>query len=361
MFGYSTPTLQKLATRLVSQCASSTGCERNWSTFAFIHTKVRNRLSYNKLHKLVYVNYNLRIQNNIDGGSRHDDDFDPFARLMELTLVDASNPIREWMEGARSTNAPELDDEDTESDPPIPSPLVTTTLDSHDLQRRTGSSSVSEWARKTIGDSHVGKRKSFAMQPTRHSKRLKGKASRKSGVSADATTDEESPPYQESNDSSSNDDSDDGDDTGGGGGGGMTSLGGHEGGEHQPLSPFTADQYTHVTQDQDHGMPTSQRIPSDKGKEPADSSESSTQWTGDVPLPGPYHYNIPDAHNQTPTRWVYEWVEPELYTMLYHDWQTTAEWTHLTWQQYKAQQLQNQGIMLMSTEEYYSMQHMHRM
>jgi hAT family C-terminal dimerisation region len=106
MFGSSTPTLQKLATRLVSQCASSTGCERNWSTFAFIHTKVRNRLSYKKLHKLVYVNYNLRIQNQIDGGSRHDDDFDPFARLMELTLVDASNPIREWMEGARSTNVP---------------------------------------------------------------------------------------------------------------------------------------------------------------------------------------------------------------------------------------------------------------
>jgi hypothetical protein len=29
MFGYSTPALQKLAIRLVSQCASATGCERN--------------------------------------------------------------------------------------------------------------------------------------------------------------------------------------------------------------------------------------------------------------------------------------------------------------------------------------------
>jgi hypothetical protein len=29
MFGYSTPALQKLAMRLVSQCASATGCERN--------------------------------------------------------------------------------------------------------------------------------------------------------------------------------------------------------------------------------------------------------------------------------------------------------------------------------------------
>jgi hypothetical protein len=71
MFGYSTLALQKLTIRLVSQCASATECERNWSTFAFIHTKVRNRLTYEKLHKLVYVNYNLRIQNNIDGCSRH--------------------------------------------------------------------------------------------------------------------------------------------------------------------------------------------------------------------------------------------------------------------------------------------------
>jgi hypothetical protein len=103
MFNYSTPTLQKLVIRLVSQCALTTGCKRNWSTFSFIHTKVCNRLTYEKLHKLVYVNYNLRIQNNIDGGSRHDDDDDPFNQLMELTLVDASNPIYEWMERARYT------------------------------------------------------------------------------------------------------------------------------------------------------------------------------------------------------------------------------------------------------------------
>jgi hypothetical protein len=109
MFGYSTPALQKLAMRLVSQCASVTGYERNWSRFAFIHTKVRNRLTYKKLHKLVYANYNLRIQNSINGGSRHHDDDDLFNQLMELTLVDASNPIREWMERARSMVEPELD------------------------------------------------------------------------------------------------------------------------------------------------------------------------------------------------------------------------------------------------------------
>jgi hypothetical protein len=146
MFSYSTPTLQKLAMRLVSQCASATGCEWNWSTFAFIHTKVRNCLTYEKLHKLVYVNYDLRIQNSIDGGSPYHDDDDPFNRLMKLTMVDAGNTIHEWMERARSTVEPELDEESPETDAPIPSAMVTATTDPRDLQRRTGSQSVSQWA-----------------------------------------------------------------------------------------------------------------------------------------------------------------------------------------------------------------------
>jgi hypothetical protein len=171
MFSYSTPALQKLAIRLVSQCASATECERNWSTFAFIHTKVRNRLTYEKLHKLVYVNYNLRIQNSIDEDSQHNDDDDPFNRLMELTLIDASNPICEWMEHAKSTVQPELDEESPGTDAPISSAMVTATAQPQDLQHRIGSSSISEWAWKNIGDSHRGKRKTYAMRHTRHSKR----------------------------------------------------------------------------------------------------------------------------------------------------------------------------------------------
>jgi hypothetical protein len=189
--GYSTPALQKVAIRLVSQCASATGCERNWSTFAFIHTKVRNCLTYEKLHKLVYVNYNLRIQNRIDGGSPYHDDGDPFNRLMELTLVDVSNPIREWMERARSTVEPELDEESPETDAPISSAMVTATGDPRDLQRRTGSQSVSQWARKNIGDNHKGKIKTYAMRLKRQSTRLKGRS-----VRSDVTTeDENSPTY----------------------------------------------------------------------------------------------------------------------------------------------------------------------
>jgi hypothetical protein len=286
MFGYSTPTLQNLAIGLVSQCASATGCERNWSTFAFIHTKVCNRLTYEKLHKLVYVNYNLRIQNNMDGGSQHDDDDDdPFNQSMELTLVDASNPIREWMECARSTVQPELDEESPNTDAPIPSVMVTATTHSRDLQRRTGLSSVSEWAQKNIDDSHREKEKTYAMRPTRHNKRQKGKT-----VTSDGTT-------EESNDSSSKTDSDDGhdgDDTGGG----TASLATQETAHEQPLSPFTTDQFTHCTQDQDHGGPALPRIPSHTANALVDSSGSSSHWIDDVPITSPYKYHISDIQSQ---------------------------------------------------------------
>ncbi|XP_025669915.2 uncharacterized protein [Arachis hypogaea] len=38
------------------------GCERNWSIFEHIHSKKRNRLEHQKLNDLVYVHYNLRLQ-----------------------------------------------------------------------------------------------------------------------------------------------------------------------------------------------------------------------------------------------------------------------------------------------------------
>jgi hypothetical protein len=145
----------------------------------------------------------------------------------------------------------------------IPSAMVTAIAHPQDLQCHTGSSSVSEWARKNIGGSHRGKRKTYVMRPTRHSKRQKNKS-----VTCDETT-------EESNDSSSKTDSDDGND-GDDTGGGTTSLAAQEIAHEQPLSPFTDDQFTHYTQDQDHGGPASPRIPSRTANAPVDSSGSSS-------------------------------------------------------------------------------------
>jgi hypothetical protein len=48
---------------------------------------------------------------------------------MELTLVGASNPIREWMERASSMIQHKLDEESPETDAHIPSLMVTATTD----------------------------------------------------------------------------------------------------------------------------------------------------------------------------------------------------------------------------------------
>ncbi|XP_068315293.1 uncharacterized protein [Pyrus communis] len=62
MCGTDAPTVRKLAIKVLSQTASSSACERNWSTFALIHTKQRNRLAHSRLEKLVYCYYNMKLQ-----------------------------------------------------------------------------------------------------------------------------------------------------------------------------------------------------------------------------------------------------------------------------------------------------------
>ncbi|XP_031091572.1 uncharacterized protein LOC115996475 [Ipomoea triloba] len=62
-FGGDSIELQSLAMRIISLCCSSSGCERNWSTFESIHTKRRNRLEHKRLNDLIYVQYNLKIAN----------------------------------------------------------------------------------------------------------------------------------------------------------------------------------------------------------------------------------------------------------------------------------------------------------
>jgi hypothetical protein len=88
-----------------------------------IHTKVRNWLSYKNLHKLVYVNYNLHICLRQAGLYKREDDL--FDKLMELSVYDSQNLIRDWMEHGRSNEDPLLGEEDTQSDTPILRRIVT--------------------------------------------------------------------------------------------------------------------------------------------------------------------------------------------------------------------------------------------
>ncbi|XP_019087794.1 PREDICTED: uncharacterized protein LOC109127474 [Camelina sativa] len=50
-----------MARKILSLTTSSSGCERNWSTFEGVHTKKRNRLDTQRLNNLVYVQFNMRL------------------------------------------------------------------------------------------------------------------------------------------------------------------------------------------------------------------------------------------------------------------------------------------------------------
>jgi hypothetical protein len=60
-FGASVPELQTLAVRVLSQTATSSEAERNWSLFGFIQGKKRFLLKSSTMEKLVYIHANTRL------------------------------------------------------------------------------------------------------------------------------------------------------------------------------------------------------------------------------------------------------------------------------------------------------------
>uniref|UniRef100_A0A6N2K340 BED-type domain-containing protein n=1 Tax=Salix viminalis TaxID=40686 RepID=A0A6N2K340_SALVM len=87
-FGNDTPELQKFAIRVLSQCCSAIGCERNWSVFEYIHSKKQNRLEHKRLNDLVFVRYNIKIQQR--NLSRTRDALDPIS-------LDNIDLLNEWI------------------------------------------------------------------------------------------------------------------------------------------------------------------------------------------------------------------------------------------------------------------------
>ena len=100
MYGTDAPTVRKLAIKVLSQTASSSAYERNWSTFALIHTKQRNRLAHSRLEKLVYCYYNMKLQirdkeaeiNHVDRG----DPLDVFDIVAENDDTEG-NELYQWI------------------------------------------------------------------------------------------------------------------------------------------------------------------------------------------------------------------------------------------------------------------------
>lgn len=60
-FEISAPELCKVAVRILEIPSSSAASERNWSTFSYIHDKKRNRLTNERVMKLVYIYSNYKL------------------------------------------------------------------------------------------------------------------------------------------------------------------------------------------------------------------------------------------------------------------------------------------------------------
>ena len=55
------PELAYVAVRVLAASCSTKYSERNWSLFAWIHSKKRNRLSEERANDLVFINSNMRL------------------------------------------------------------------------------------------------------------------------------------------------------------------------------------------------------------------------------------------------------------------------------------------------------------
>lgn len=94
--------------------------------------KLRNRLGYEKLNDLVYVNYNLRLRIQQKDIERQERELDPVSIMMDVALFDEDNPIMEWLNNSMSESSPLLDEEDE------PSQLVVNEINRQRAIRRLG-------------------------------------------------------------------------------------------------------------------------------------------------------------------------------------------------------------------------------
>ncbi|XP_038973009.1 uncharacterized protein LOC120105031 [Phoenix dactylifera] len=117
-FGGSARNLKRIAIRILFQTVSSSSCERNWSTFALIHSKQRNRLTQKRLNDLVYMHYNLRLRLKCIQEEAELKYTDP---IYETFTADDDDPLLGWLVGQQQD--PELDEPGS---PPRPASFIAT-------------------------------------------------------------------------------------------------------------------------------------------------------------------------------------------------------------------------------------------
>jgi len=108
--------LAYIVVRVLSQTTAASQCERNWSTFSLIHSRIRNRLKAERLEKLVFCHYNMRLRlKNIKirqalqqkrALQAHDEAYaaeDPTGQIDVDELFEEEHPLNAWVETRNGT------------------------------------------------------------------------------------------------------------------------------------------------------------------------------------------------------------------------------------------------------------------
>ncbi|KAM1329377.1 hypothetical protein ACFX2F_013556 [Malus domestica] len=234
MYGTDAPTVRNLAIKVLSQTASSSAYERNWSTFALIHTKQRNRLAHSRLEKLVYYYYNMKLQirdkeaeiDHVDRGDRLD--------VFDIVAEDddtEGNQLYQWIIPLH------LDDDEGNPAPTVAKKVCNEGINVERVLAEEVGSSIADSLEELLCPRPRNTRIPPSSNPTQPQHRAN------------------------TNDSSSTRSGGDSPTTGGGNNEGCSGAGGSGGGygnyvEPPPgfMSPFTGEaNFTHATQDEDHG------------------------------------------------------------------------------------------------------------
>ncbi|MQM16552.1 hypothetical protein Taro_049511 [Colocasia esculenta] len=106
-----------IAIWVLSQTTSASQCDRNWSMFSLIHSKVRNHVKTERLEKLVYCHYNMRLRIKHVGLRQqlkeqcHADD--TTGQIDVDVLFDDVNPLQSWAEVREEIDDPIFDPTNT--------------------------------------------------------------------------------------------------------------------------------------------------------------------------------------------------------------------------------------------------------
>ena len=228
MYGNHAPTLRNLALKVISQTTSSSACERNWSTFSLIHTKQRNRLAYPRLQQLVFCYYNMKLKIRDMQAETNKAAEKDYLDLLDISAEfgeEEDNQLFQWVRPLH------LDDEYGNPDPRIVAYVREADVDvDRVLSEEVHSETFSQETRDSF--QHVVTSRPSFDSSVEHSSRPSFAGTSSTG-------------YDGLRGEGTNDGSD------------TRNDGGDNADRQQseyPLSPFTGeDDFTHATQDEDHG------------------------------------------------------------------------------------------------------------